>query len=307
MFKGLSDSLKIPGQINGSQTQDTGLHATKPLLVTSPEDWVSTSTNKPFLDTCKTVPGDIAKPCMACQKFFICYPHSHDTMSCTLFSHHGSCWVQGGRVSEVDSVSAQTWKGKHTAQEAGWPSRSHTTWWLWIPCGALWELFSISTYQQVNCVLQSPSHTRSTPHLSPPLLEGAPSCCHCLCPVKSSPIICQLVWHRHCRRKNCPRGVFYPKILAIPLLIFRNLVSQCSYWCCCLAKGFLASFNFKIPAVDSSECAIPHPDFLYLEGGVDGMSSPSLPPPRLSGLPFSVASSAGARVLTPVVHLRGSS
>ena len=192
-----------------SQTQDTGLQTNKPLLVTSPEDWVSTFVNKPFLDTCKTVPGDIAKPCMACQKFFICYPHSQDPMSCTLFCHHGSCWVQGCWVSEVGSVSAQTWKGKHKAKEAGWPSKSHTTRWLWIPCGALWDLLSIRTSQQVNCVLQSPSHTRSTPHLSPPLLEGGRSSCHCLCPVKSSPIICQLVWHTDIVGGRIAPGVYF--------------------------------------------------------------------------------------------------
>lgn len=86
-----------------------------------------------------------------------------------------------------------------------------------------------------------------------------------------------------------PLGVYFTlKKLPMPLIVSRNLLSQCSHLCC-LTKGFLVTFSIEIPAIGSSEFVIHDPDFLHFEGQggwyvVSECSAPKIvSPPFLCG------------------------
>ena len=87
-----------------------------------------------------------AKPCMACQKLLFCCPRSLDTLSCTHSPALAAAECRG-LVSEVGSVSAQGWKGKHTATETRWRAEkvTHlvgTVGLMWGPLAVLLSLYA---------------------------------------------------------------------------------------------------------------------------------------------------------------------
>ena len=137
---------------------------------------VSTYMNKTFLDTCENVIGDTAKPCMACQKLLFSYPRSLDTLSCT----HSPALVAAecrGLVSEVGSVSAQVWKGKHSAMETGWPAEKVTH--LVVTLGPVWG--PLAVLLSLHLPASQPPPPTSHPILDVPPILASPSCKGAVC------------------------------------------------------------------------------------------------------------------------------
>lgn len=151
---------------------------------------VSTYMNKTFLDTCENVTGDTAKPCIVCQKLLFCYPHLLDTLSCTHSPTLAAAQCRG-LVSEVGSVSAQVWKGKHTATETGWRAEKVTH--LVVTVAAVWDPLAVllSLHLPASQLPPPTSHPilDARPILASPSCKGFLCALHWLCPVKSFPII----------------------------------------------------------------------------------------------------------------------
>ena len=186
---------------------------------------VSTYMNKTFLNACENVIGDTAKPCMACQKLLFCCPRSLDTLSCTHSPALAAAECRG-LVSEVGSVSAQGWKGKHTATETRWRAEkvTHlvgTVGLMWGPLAVLLSLY--------NPASQSPPPTSHPtldvpPNLSLPFLQGGCVPSTGSAQLRASPSSISLSNTQTQKGKLLLAAYLTLNQLAIPWLIFRNLV-----------------------------------------------------------------------------------
>lgn len=238
MFRGWSDSLRIPGQEDGSQTQDVSLQTTTPLL-----ERITDLVTKTFFDT-RMWPVMLQSPAWLASSSSASYAY---TVTCpapwSLTTAVAGCrgaWSQRWALFLSRSQRANAW----SKQPYGWSNRmphsdcDHE----WAgPVAALLDLHLSKAAASSSVPL---SHTGAPPIPAPHLLKRVHCCCHhCLCLVKSP--YHQLVWLTDMGEgRLVPGGVFYPKKLAIPLLIFRNLVSQWSHRCC-LAKAFQPLLTLK--------------------------------------------------------------